>query len=520
MISYNSFIMKSKKNKKRSKFISVFAYNKVFSLLAALIIQGAVLFAFIKWLSPYISFYFGGSVVVSAIFFCYLVNTPGKNEFKIAWLLPVVIAPLFGIFLYVLYHTNSGGFWLKRELKNVKEKNAAYFKDESFSGSDISAYLKNYGNFPSYKNCRMQFMDNSQWFFESMLSDIEKAESFVFLEFFIIYPDKAFERLITLLKKKVEQGVTVRMMFDSIGSVSLSTKRNVKYLRSLGIDAVIFLPLIPFFSTHQNNRDHRKIAVIDNSVAYTGGVNISDEYLNYTHPRFENWKDTGIRIEGPAVKSFTGMFLENWNISSRRKDRSEDTGWFFQAVETDFPDNGITIPYGDDALNNEDLAENIYMHILNNAKKYVHITTPYFIVDNAMKDAVCFAVRRGVEVSIIVPSKADHFITFCVGRVSLKPLIECGAKVYEYKPGFIHAKEFISDDIRATVGSVNLDYRSLFHHFECGVYMEKTDMTEIMEKDFQKILSDCKQITMEDYKKISPFKRIIGFVFRVFATLM
>ncbi len=514
-------MMKEMNNKKyRSKFISVFAYNKVFALLLALCLQGFVLFSFIKWLTPYISIYLGSRGLLSAAFCFFLVNTKGKNEFKIAWLLPVVLAPLFGIFLYVFYHNNGGGRWLKRELKKAKEKNSVYFKDDSFSESELSVYLKKFGNFPSYKNCRLDFMESGEKFFEELLKDIEKAENFVFLEFFILYPDSAFEQLIELLKRKAAQGIEVRVMFDSLGSITLSTKRNLKYLRSMGINAESFLPIIPFFSTHQNNRDHRKIAVIDNRIAYTGGVNIADEYMNYIHPRFDYWKDTGIRIEGKAAKSFTGMFLENWNISTRRKDRSEDTGWFFQETEMSFPENGITVPYGDDALNEEDLAENVYMNILGKAEKYVHITTPYFIVDNGMKEAICFAARRGVEVKIILPSKADHFITFCVGRVFLRELIECGVQVYEYIPGFIHAKEFISDDIRATVGSVNLDYRSLFHHFECGVYMENTNMTSAMEKDFDTVLSQCRQITMDEYKKISKFKRALGWCFRIFGPLM
>lgn len=508
------------KKKNRSKFISVFAYNKIFSLLLALLFQGGVLFSFIKWLSPYITYYFGGSVLISAVFCFYLSNTRGKNEFKIAWLLPVVIAPFVGIFLYILFHTNTGGKWLGRELKKVKEKNSVFFTDEYSENGEISAYLKKFGNYPSYRNCNLEFMESGEIFFERMIQDIRQAKDFIFLEFFIIYPDSAFERLVSELKKKVDQGVLVRMMFDSIGSVSLSTKRNLKYLKALGINAEIFLPIIPFFSTHQNNRDHRKIVVVDNRVAYTGGVNISDEYMNYIHPRFDYWKDTGVRVEGPAVKSFTGMFLENWNISSRKKDRSEDAGRFFANKADSFSENGITIPYGDDAYNSEDIAENIYMYILGKAQKYVHITTPYFVVDNGLKEAICFAVRRGIEVSIIMPAKPDHFVTFCVGRVSLKELIECGVKVYEYMPGFIHAKEFISDDVRATIGSVNLDYRSLFHHFECGVYMENTNLTAAIEDDFEKILKDCRQITIQDYKKISKFKRVVGWCFKIFGPIL
>lgn len=514
--------------RKKSKFLSLFVYNKLFMLFIGLVLQFFLWFSFIRWLTPYISLYFGGSVALTAIFFIYLVNQGGKNEFKIAWLLPVTIAPLLGIFLYIFYHANHGGAWLKRELKLAKEKTKPFLQADlentsvadNFDSKDLSTYLREKGPFPSYTNNKVSFIDSGEKFFDEFLVELKNAKQFIFIEFFIIYPDEAFETMLNVLKEKAAAGVEVRMLFDAIGSVALSTKRNLKYLHSCGIKAEVFIPLIPFFATQQNNRDHRKIAVIDNRIAYTGGVNVADEYFNYTHPRFNYWKDTAVRLEGPNVKTFTALFLENWTVSCKRKDRSEKFDTYFQTETGSFPSEGLIIPYGDDAQNEEDIAENIYMYILSKASNYIHITTPYFIVDNALMDALRFAGHRGLDVKMIVPSKPDHFITFCLGRIFIRDLISCGVKVYEYMPGFIHAKEFIADEKFATVGSVNLDYRSLYHHFECGVFMENVTAITQMEEDFQDTLKDCHQITLEEYKKIPLRIRILGRLFKVFAPMM
>lgn len=518
-----------KKSKKRSRFVAALVYNRIIIIALLLLVQFLALVSFVIWLKPYIQWYLGGSVAVSIVFICYLSNCGGKNEFKIAWLIPVLFFPLLGIVLYILFHTNSGAIWMKKELVQAKKRTSEYLKEdlsrpvsENYpSVRDLEYYLKMKGNYPSFENCRADYIPSGEAFFADFLEKIKTAKKFIFIEFFIIAPEDCFERMVEILLLKVQEGVDVRIMYDAIGSVRLSTKGFLKHLRSLGIKAEIFSPLVPFFSTSQNNRDHRKIVVIDNEICYTGGVNVADEYFNFTHPRYDYWKDTAVRLSGPCVKSFTALFLENWSIAGRRKDRNEDfSGFFAGDVPCCANDSGLVIPYADDAYNCEDIAENVYMYIISNAKKYVHITTPYMIIDNAMMDALYFAANRGVDVKIIVPSKPDHFITFCVGRVFIRDLIMHGVKVYEYNPGFIHAKNFTSDDCHGTIGSVNLDYRSLYHHFECGVFMEKNQAVFEMEKDFQDTLKDCTEITLEKYKKFAFYKRHLGHIFRVFAPLM
>ena len=321
-----------------------------------------------------------------------------------------------------------------------------------------------------------------------------------------------------MLAKKASEGVEVRVLYDAMGSVLASSKFYVNYLQSKGINAQIFLPLFPIFSTQQNNRDHRKIVVIDGQIAYTGGVNISNEYFNMEQRRFNYWKDNAIRIEGSAIKTFIAMFMQTWNISKKYDDNYE---YYLNSCDVSNEEKGVIIPYGDDAYNNQDLAEDIYLHIINNAKKYVKITTPYVLIDSQLYDALVFAVSRGVEVSIIVPSVPDHFVTFCMGRVFIKQLIDMGVKVYEYKRGFIHAKTFVSDDRFATIGSVNLDYRSLFHHFECGALLYDKPCIEDIKNDFSEMIeNDCKEFTQESYKSFPLINRMIGRIFKVFAPLM
>ena len=320
-----------------------------------------------------------------------------------------------------------------------------------------------------------------------------------------------------LLEQKVKEGVEVRVLYDGLGSTIMSNRYYENYLNSKGIQTRIFLPLKPFISTQINNRDHRKIVIIDGQVAFTGGLNITNEYFNLEHKRFSYWKDNGIKISGPAIKTLLSLFLQNWNLNNSKQDVFEQ---YLNIQIEEKKAKGEVIPYGDDAYNNVDIAEDVYISILNNAQKYVHITSPYIILDNNLQNAILYAVRRGIEVSIIVPQEADHLITSCIGKTYLRTLTKGGVKVYLYKKGFIHSKTFISDNETATVGTINLDYRSLYHHFECGVVLHQLPVIQEIESDFLQTLQDCSLMEIEDYKKIPKGYRLIGRLFRIFAPLM
>lgn len=514
------------KDKHGKEIIKKILFSRVVLTFLMLLIQILIFLLFVLQLSSYIEYYFAGSVLFSTAFMIYLSNCRGKNEFKIAWIVPLVIFPLFGIGAYIMTHTNRGGRKVKSQLSKIKKETEVFLPDfsnfhhllENYPEiQGLGNYLLDSGKFIPHENNKVSYFPNGEDFFPDMFNALKNAKKFIFIEFFILNVDESWILLLELLEQKISEGVEVRLMYDGLGSIMASTKSYQKYLQARGLNTHIFLPLIPIFSTQLNNRDHRKIVIIDGEIAYTGGVNLSNEYFNEDHKRFKYWKDNAIRIEGSAIQNLTTLFLQTWNIQSKTTD---DYQKYINLPYKVHNEPGLVIPYGDDAYNEEDIAENVYLYIIQNAKKYLHITTPYVVIDNQMQDALIFAAKRGVDVSIIVPSLPDHLITFCIGKTFIKTLVENGIHVYLYQKGFIHAKTFISDDKIATVGSVNLDYRSFYHHFECGALMFQTSVIEDIEYDFEQTLNDCVEMKKEDYKKIPAKHRMLGRVFRIFAPLM
>lgn len=514
----------------RTLFFSRFAIVVLLILLQFLFF----VFSFVK-LSEYSTYLLRGSIVISVFFLLYIVNTSDKNEFKIAWTLPVLIFPIFGISFYFLYKFNKGGINLKKKINKIKKYSSEFLPEKKEVTKlsekypkikDISRYLYDYGRYPLYCNSSTKYFSCGEDFFKDVFEELEKAKKFIFIEFFIIEPSKIMDKLLEVLSKKVSEGVEVRILFDGIGSISLSSSMLKDYFTSFGINSKVWLKLVPVFNTGLNNRDHRKIISIDGKVAYTGGINVSDEYVNIISKRFDYWKDAGIKIKGPAVHTFTLMFLEQWNVQNKKQIPCEDFSNFISKNPTlykkssDNKNNSVVIPYGDDAYNNEEIGENVYKYILSKAEKKVCIMTPYIIIDQMMMDELIFTAKRGVSVEIIVPQKYDHFISYCLGRNFIKTLIENGVKVYAYNTGFIHSKIFVADHIIGTVGSINLDYRSFFHHFECGALMYKTEAIKTVENDFEKTKLECTEITVENYKQIPRFVRALGWLFRIFAPLM
>jgi cardiolipin synthase A/B len=523
----------------RRKLLTFFLFGRFMTILFIISLQFLLLLFLDRVLNSYIHYFFGGMTVLSVLFIIYLVNLHTKPEFKLVWMIPVILAPAFGIMLYLFFRLNVGGIGLKKQLNKTTAKMKSCLKTEpevqdalfhNPQVKDIACYLRTSGGFPAYMDSRVAYFPSGEDNFSDMLKELRKAEKFIFIEYFIIGLGYMWNTILDILIKKAAKGVEVRVMYDGIGSMMLIPSGYPEYLATLGIKAKTYAPLVPLLSTHQNNRDHRKIFVIDGRIAYTGGINIEDEYIN-KRKRFNYWKDTAVKVEGTAVKNFTAMFLQIWNLNEKKEDF-----WNLYLSASDnvhceedqitvgnrfhLHEGGFIIPYGDDALNMEDIAESVYCDILNRARWYVHITTPYLILDNELEFSLIFAAKRGVEVSILVPARADHYITFCIGRTYIKTLIENGVHVYEYMPGFIHAKMFVSDGERAVVGSINLDYRSLYHHFECAVYMYGNPVVREVEHDFKLTRNDCREITPPMYKKIPARQRMIGRIARMFAPLL
>lgn len=514
------------KDTKARRFTKWFVYSRVVLTFLLILLQIILFLMFILWLNQYIEYYFAANIFLSLIFMGYLSNCKGKNEFKIAWMIPTVVFPLFGIAAYIMYNINIGGLSLRRKVSEVKritnELQPSVFetqkKLEAFPEvADLGSYFIRTGNFHAYTDSSLKYFPSGEDFYKDLIPELEAAKEFIFLEFFIVGIDESWNKILDVLSRKVREGVEVRLLYDSVGSIMVASRSYQKYLADLGIKSHIFIPLIPFFSTRLNNRDHRKIIVIDGKTAYTGGLNLSNEYFNYGKNRFAYWKDNAIKIKGPAIQSFTTMFLQDWNLEVKETDD------YKKYIQRDYElcnSAGLVIPYGDDAFNNYDIAEDTYLYILGKARHYVHITTPYLLVDNQMLSSLIFAANRGLDVSLVVPSRPDHYITYCITRVFLRDLIVAGVNVYLYNPGFIHAKTFISDDSMATVGSVNLDYRSFFHHFECGTFIYKNQEIQALEDDFKDIVANSTKLTLAVYKKIPLFQRFCGHLFKIFAPLM
>lgn len=500
-------------------------YGRVVLIFLLLLIQLFLFLAFFIWLEPYTKYFFGSGVIVSLIFLIYLFNSDGKNEYKMAWMLPVMVLPFFGIGLYILAHLEDMPKEIKKQLKSWKQERERIISRPDFVNApvpepqiaDIVSYLKNEAFYPPYANTDIQYYPNGESSFPDMLENLSRAKKFIFIEYFIINSGFMWNSILSILIQKAAEGVEVRVMYDGFGSASISPVNYEKYLKSLGIQAKAFIPLVPVVAAYLNNRDHRKICVVDNEYAFTGGINLSDEYINEARNQSFYWKDTVVRISGRAVRSFTGMFIELWDLINNV---SENQDWYLEQPCKSYSVPGMAIPYSDNAYNKKDIAENVYLYVISQAKKYVHITSPYTVLDNQMMTTLIFAAHRGIEVSLLVPRHIDHYITFCTGRTFVKTLIDNGIRVYEYTPGFIHSKMFISDDTTAVVGSINLDYRSLYNQFEDAVFMYKCPVIASIESDFIETRAQCAEITPEVYKKSPAMRRIVGRVFRLCAPLL
>ena len=326
------------------------------------------------------------------------------------------------------------------------------------------------------------------------------------------------EKVLAVLERKVREGVKVRLIYDDVGSIKTIPPHFKKRLSDMGISCAVFNPFRPILSIILNNRDHRKILVVDGQVGFTGGINIADEYIN-EKVRFGYWKDTGIEIKGEAVWSLTTMFLEMWNYINQTK---ED---YYQYLPDIYnkkinPKDGYVQPYGDTPLDHENVGENVYLNMINRAKKYVYIYTPYLIVDNEMTVALENAAKCGVDVRIVTPGIPDKKLIFLLTQSYYEQLILNGVKIYQYTPGFLHGKCFVCDDKIATVGTINLDYRSLYLHFECGVFMYRSQAVMELKQDVLDTIAGSKQITLDFCRNRNIFSKLLQSILRLFAPLL
>lgn len=506
---------------KRGLFRIIFGRTTIVVVLLAA--QFVLLFAAFYWLRDYT--FYGGSMLLALIVALAVVNRPANPAAKITWILLIMLFPIFAIPFYFFVDAELGHRLVRARLAEIEEQTnpllhtppeALQALEEASPGAaGLSGYLRRTGGFPVYQNSGASFYPLGEDAFSAILEELESAEKFIFLEYFIVREGYMWGRILKILEQKASQGVEVRLLYDGTCALYDLPYQYPKQLERLGIHCRMYAPLRPLVSTHYNNRDHRKILVVDGRCAFTGGINLSDEYINLTHPH-GHWKDVALRVTGEAVRSFTHMFLQMWNAEGR--DIEDFTPYLNASAPVDAP--GWVLPYGDSPFNGENMAEMVYMDILNRAGKYVHIMTPYLIIDNEMITALTFAAKRGVDVKLIVPGQPDKKTVFALTRSYYRELIAGGVQIYEYTPGFVHAKTFVSDGTTAVTGSINLDYRSLYLHFECAALLYDSPVVGDMEEDFQKTLAQCRLVTPEDCRKDRLTRRITGALLRPLAPLM
>lgn len=565
--------MKDYSSKKRGVLQVVFGRTAI--IIISLLIQLFILIYTTRWLTEYSTIIYYGCILLGVVVAIHIMNNNDNASFKLAWIIPVLIVPVFGAIFYVFVYNQFETRAIKKTFAKLDEQlKPAYkqneklmdrIKDESDGEYGIAKYLYNAGRFPVYDNCQTEFFPLGQDKYKEMIKQLESAEKFIFMEYFIVAEGKMWNSILEILKKKAAEGVEVRFMYDGTCSLMLLPYGYYKELAKYGIKSVPFSQIRPALSTYQNNRDHRKILIVDGKVAFTGGINLADEYINEIE-RFGYWKDTAIMVKGKAVKTFTTMFLEMWNVAVKNGDitvhdiekyvdctdeyfdscmnddtkmqgvsenvinictdniKRNDCGYGKVPVNSNYEcllrNGGYVIPYSDDPFTDERIGKQVYIDILNRASKYVHIMTPYLILDDEMVLALKYCAKRGVETIIIMPHVPDKIYAYLLARTYYKDLLESGVKIYEYTPGFVHAKLFVSDDLRGVVGTSNLDFRSLYLHFECCMYIYKNDAISDIERDYQYTLSQSQEITVKECDEYPWIKRIAGSLLRFIAPLM
>lgn len=471
--------------------------------------------------------------IISAVFYIFMitviVNSDHDASSKITWLTTMAFLPIFGALLYIYTTVDIGHRVLKKKvtniLKNTKNKitqdKSVIDKVEEICPdvADLNYYLNKSGRFPLYENTDVTYYPIGEKMFQSMLVELDKAKDFIFMEYFIVDDGYMWDNILEVLIKKANEGVDVRVMYDGTCEFALLPRTYPSSLEKLGIHCKVFSPVSPFISTHYNYRDHRKIMVIDGKTAYNGGINMTDEYINYTH-KYGHFKDVGVMLKGDAVDSFTLMFLQMWSVNERHCDFSKYLNVGDSPSAGGYFSNGFVMPFGDCPLDEYDVGKSVYMDILNRAKDYVYIMTPYMIMDGELENSLTFSAERGVDVRIILPHISDSFVAQALAKTHYKKLLDAGVKVYEYTPGFVHAKVFVSDDVKSVVGSINMDYRSLYHHFECATYMYGTRCIEDIKSDYKDTLAKCQQVTYESIKNDKWYIKLIGKVLKFVAPLI
>ena len=517
-------------------------FSRTMLMMLLIVLQFAYIIARMYAYAEHLPILLGGEFLIVATMLMFILNSKENPAIKLSWCFLVGIFPIFGSIVYLVVRYDLGYRLQKKRIKETKSQSRVYLKaqedvyeelkQQDIQTYNIAKYLRYQSDSNVNTNTKVTYFPIGEKQFEEMIKQLENAKEYIFLEYFMISHGKMWNTILKILVQKVKEGVDVRLLYDGSCAVYLLPYKYPEKIEQLGIKCRMFSPPIPFLSTHYNNRDHRKILVIDGKVAFTGGINLCDEYINVDSP-CGHWKDVGIMLEGDAVYDFTTMFMQMWVATEHKsiKDIQFPDMQPYKLENLDMVNSsdimirkdermGYVIPYGDSPVDNENVGEMVYLDILNQAKDYVYIMTPYLILDHEMLTALTFAAKRGVDVRIILPHIPDKKYAFVLAQANYKDLLAAGVKVYEYTPGFVHAKVFVSDDERAVVGTVNLDYRSLYWHYECSAYLYHVPAIDDIKVDFLNTQELCEQVSQESIRKISVFSKIAAYILKLVAPLM
>lgn len=519
MPDQNSPVQKSKRGLLR------FIFSRTMLITLLLLFNFALIFFLIFELLQGLPLLFGSMVIFTALMELIILNSREDIKVKLTWSILTAVFPLVGAALYFWIRYDLGNRLIKRRVISSIESSKPFIPKqqevfEKLQDGDpalrsLARYLNDHAGAPVYDNCAVTYFPLGEDKFREMLVQLEKAEKYIFMEYFIVSEGHMWNSILAILERKAASGVEVRLLYDGMNAFTNLPYSYPNQLQKKGIACKMYAPVRPFVSSHYNNRDHRKILVIDGHTAFTGGINLEDCYIN-REVRYGHWKDTAVMIQGAAVQSFTLLFLQMWNSTEANKEFAP----YLEVPRTQLSAPGFVIPYGDSPIDQEQVGKMVYLHLLNQAQDYIWIMTPYLILDPELSTALQFAGKRGVDVRLILPHIPDKKTAFALAKNHYPELLEAGVKIFEYTPGFVHAKVVLCDDLHAVVGTINLDYRSLYHHFECAAYLYGVPALSDIHRDFTETEAKSQQITLEDVKKRSLPSRLLGRLLNVFAPLM
>lgn len=507
--------------RRRVRYIPVrFSFAVILGLISTLLVIAIVIA-----MALFVPYFYIPLIVAHVAVVIQIIASENNPDFKVPWLVLILGLPVVGFMLYYMFAQRK----LKRKLVNrlnalrgitYKHNDKECFeqlKKENAVACTQAESICKIADTHAFAGTKQQYFALGEDMFKAMCDDLKRAEKFIFMEYFIIEQGVFWMTILEILKEKVSQGVEVRVVYDDIGCMRTLPGNYVKTLNKAGIKATVFSRLKGKANSEFNNRSHRKITIIDGRIGYTGGINLADEYINEIE-RFGHWKDGGIRLEGQAVAELTKLFLIDYYINVKKPDAPE-TDYFPDCGRSD--EKGVVIPFGDGPrpIYERRVGKTVIQNILNGATDYAYITTPYLIIDNELCTAIENTALRGVTVKIIVPHKPDKKVIFAMTRSYYPRLLKAGVEIYEYKEGFMHLKSYLADDRFGMIGTINLDYRSLVHHFENGVWLYDCDCLADLKRDMEETLEKCVRIYPENLKH-NLANRFFCSLIKIFAPLM